>query len=394
MLFGSGRARAMLFSRKDRSIAMDAVGTRIQGFDGLRAIAFVLVFLSHKITFFNANGYGDVGVWLFFVLSGFLITRILAASRDEIEAGRTTVLRSLRRFYIRRSARIFPPYYLLLAVVLVVSLFVPIYGFWRAEKLAFATYTTNIMIGHYDYWPGQFGHLWTLAIEEQFYILFAPLALLVPRRHTLALCVAILLIAVAWRINLRLANATPTAQDVSSLVNFGLLALGGIVGLNAHRKLQSWLTTGTAQLVALSLIAVSPALFFDPNGAWALYAKACIGPVAGLLLLQVMQGQESWFVGVLKKAPLRDLGRISYGTYLVHNLIVLGPLMSFFGLDAKSFGMPWIAATLAEFVITIAIAALSWRFMEKPIMAWAARVTMREPAAMERAPAQELQSKA
>lgn len=369
-------------------------GKRIEGFDGLRAIAFILVFLSHKILFVNAGGYGDVGVWLFFVLSGFLIIRILAASRDDIEAGRSTFVSSLRHFYIRRSARIFPPYYLLLAVVTVVSLAVPIYGFWRPEKLAYLTYTTNFMIGHRDYWPGQFGHLWTLAIEEQFYVLFAPLVLLVPRRHTLNLCVAMVLFAVAWRINLRTANASPTAQDVSSFVNYGLLAFGGVVGLNAHRKLPASLVTGSAQLATLSLIVMSVVLFYDPKGAWTLYAKLYVGIMAGLLLLQVMQGQESWFVNILKLAPLSGLGRISYGAYLVHNLILLAPL--FYGVAPQTlgFGMQWVVATAAEFAITIAIATLSWRYMEKPIIAWAARVTERQPAAVEAAPSPPLQSQA
>lgn len=369
-------------------------GKRIGGFDGLRAIAFVLVFFSHKIKFTDANPYGGVGVWLFFVLSGFLITRILATTRSEIEAGRSTFVRSLRHFYIRRSARIFPPYYLLLAVVTVVSLAVPIYGFWRPEKLAYLTYTTNILIGHRDYWPGQFGHLWTLAIEEQFYVLFAPLVLLVPRRYTLNLCVAIVLFAVAWRINLRAANASPTAEDVSSFVNFGLLAFGGVVGLNAHRKLPASLATGSAQLATLSLIVMSVALFYDPNGVWTHYAKLYVGIMAGLLLLQVMQGQESWFVYILNLAPLSGLGRISYGAYLVHNLILLAPLFYGVAPNTLGFGAQWVVATVAEFAVTIVIATLSWRYMEKPIIAWAAKVTTRESSAADAARSPSLQSQA
>src|ERR1700722_18281924 len=87
---------------------------RVRGFDGLRAIAFLLVFASHKIYFAHADSIGDIGVWLFFVLSGFLITRTLARSRLDIEHGLAGVSERLGSFYLRRTARIFPPYYSLL----------------------------------------------------------------------------------------------------------------------------------------------------------------------------------------------------------------------------------------------------------------------------------------
>ncbi len=77
----------MLAVREDGSMQQQTEGARILGFDGLRAIAFTLVFLSHKITFADAGPFGHVGVWLFFVLSGFLITRILADERTRIEQG-------------------------------------------------------------------------------------------------------------------------------------------------------------------------------------------------------------------------------------------------------------------------------------------------------------------
>jgi peptidoglycan/LPS O-acetylase OafA/YrhL len=159
---------------------------RIRGFDGLRAIAFLLVFASHKIHFAHADSAGDVGVWLFFVLSGFLITRILARSRSEIEIGISTVRKSLRHFYLRRTARIFPPYYLLLAFFAAASLFVQIDHFGMLEKLAYLLYGTNILVAARGQWVGDFGHLWTLAVEEQFYLLFAPLVLLVSRKNTLS----------------------------------------------------------------------------------------------------------------------------------------------------------------------------------------------------------------
>jgi peptidoglycan/LPS O-acetylase OafA/YrhL len=367
-----------------------AQGTRIRGFDGLRAIAFVLVFISHKIVFADANSYGGAGVWLFFVLSGFLITRILATTRSEIEAGRTTFRQGLRRFYIRRTGRIFPPYYALLAIVGIVALFVPIDAFWGLNKLAYATYTTNILIAHQGYWPGHFGHLWTLAVEEQFYVLFAPLVLLVSRRHTLSVCAAVIALGIATRIGLEIGGASETAKEVNSFFNFALLAWGGVIGLNAHRKLPLWLTTGAAQLATLAVF-IALAVVFGSGQAWRLYGQICV-LVAGLLLLQIMQGQGSWLVRALEWWPIRDLGRISYGTYLLHNFIVLAPLLYGIAPDAQVFGMQWAVTAVLEFAVTIAIAALSWRYLEKPIITWARSVTDRAPAAVEGVPSQALET--
>jgi peptidoglycan/LPS O-acetylase OafA/YrhL len=94
---------ALTAALNDRSVPVGH--GRIRGFDGLRAIAFLLVFASHKIHLQQLDSFGDIGVWLFFVLSGFLITRILASSRIEIETGLCTVSNSLGDFYLRRGRR-------------------------------------------------------------------------------------------------------------------------------------------------------------------------------------------------------------------------------------------------------------------------------------------------
>ncbi len=95
----------------------DAGEPRIIGFDGLRALAFLMVFVSHKAPSPRTEALGSAGVWLFFVLSGFLIVRILAAARARIEAGTATPLDSLQVFYRNRFARIVPVYYAFLFVL-------------------------------------------------------------------------------------------------------------------------------------------------------------------------------------------------------------------------------------------------------------------------------------
>jgi peptidoglycan/LPS O-acetylase OafA/YrhL len=94
---------------------------RIRGFDGLRAIAVLMVFLQHRVLGSRAEA-GHLGVWIFFALSGFLITGILSAQRRTIEAGASEFLVELKRFLLRRTLRIFPVYYLLLAIMAVLMM--------------------------------------------------------------------------------------------------------------------------------------------------------------------------------------------------------------------------------------------------------------------------------
>jgi peptidoglycan/LPS O-acetylase OafA/YrhL len=148
--------------------------------DGMRGLAILLVLIEHwwayKRGIFGALPYGDLGVTMFFVLSGFLISEILFKSRQQPARS------ALRRFWWRRVLRIFPVFYLYLAVAAILR--VP-----QSDQLLLwnLTYTTNIYnsltgdIGH-----RAFSHIWSLCVEEQFYLVWPILALLLPRRGVLA----------------------------------------------------------------------------------------------------------------------------------------------------------------------------------------------------------------
>jgi peptidoglycan/LPS O-acetylase OafA/YrhL len=349
---------------------------RIRGFDGLRAIAFLLVFGSHKIYFAHADSFGDVGLWLFFVLSGFLITRILARSRSEIENGLATVSDRLGRFYLRRTARIFPPYYLLLVLLAATSLFVPIDYFGTSEKLAYFLYGTNLLIAARSQWIGDFGHFWSLAVEEQFYLAFAPLVLLAPRRHTVSACLAMVSVGIVTKIVLQIANASPVSIDVNSLINFALIGMGGAIGLNAGRPAPKWLIGGSAQVAVLGLYVALPAAFGTWPHLWPLFGRLS-AVLVGALLFQIFQGQRSWFVTILESAPLRNIGRISYGAYLIHHFLHFSVIENLL-LRMGAGPTPKPVQVLAELAASLLFAAASWRYVEKPIIAWAAGVTSRK----------------
>jgi len=355
---------------------MSTTEPRIAGFDGLRAIAFLLVFISHQAPLENAGVYGDVGVWMFFVLSGFLITRILARSREGIERGLTTPRLALMRFYIRRTARIFPPYYLVLGIALVISAFTPVDNFWLSARIAYAFFLTNIFIGLRDAWIGDFGPFWSLAVEEQFYLVFAPLVLALPRSRVGPLCIGFIVVGLATKVGMEIMGAAPTPIDVHSLINFGLLGFGGLVGLNLDRRVPAWLLTGPAQAATGLIYLALPVAFGAWSGPWMTYGKLS-GLLAGLLLFQIARAQQTRFVAILESAPLRGIGRISYGAYLFHHFIHFAHIQAALGWIGWRLDAARPLQVLVELAATLVLATLSWRFLERPIVTWAAHLTSR-----------------
>lgn len=337
---------------------------RIRGFDGLRALAFFGVFVSHQYDGPATGPYGAAGVWLFFVLSGFLITRILAESRTAIEAGTVSFWRGLGDFYTRRTLRIVPVYYLYLAFMTLLSMRWLVSMGTPDRQISCWLFFYNIYVEHHG-WGNAVDLVWSLAVEEQFYLLFAPLALLTPRRWLWLPCSALLAVSVAAHTVLadRVGPILPTF-DVNSLINFGLLAIGGLAGLVADRPLPRWLTSELAIGVAFALVVLLPAMIPSMHDLF-LFGRA-MGLVAGLLLIQIYQNQKAGVVALLHWAPLRELGIVSYGAYLFQVLGKSEEILTWLGHS----GTPKPVIFLLNLAITLVIARLSWRYFERPILAF------------------------
>lgn len=345
--------------------------SRIRGFDGLRALAFLLVFISHKAPSPVSDRYGTAGVWIFFVLSGFLITRILAGARAEIDAGRSNFHSSLSRFYVRRTARIFPVYYVFLAVVTVAGLWGLVEVGSAARQLSNWFYLSNIYIG-LNGWETRLGHLWSLAVEEQFYLLFAPLVLACPQRRLDVVCFSILGASFAAHVYLLFTGASDGRFDTDSLVNFGLMAIGGLAGLWADRPLPRLLRGDGSLVLTLALILAMPVLF-NSTEAWIHFARlSCV--LNGLLLVQIYQLQNGRITKLLDLYPIRELGIISYAAYLFHPLINLSEFADYLGYQVH---VRRSLTILAELSATIVLAFASWRILEKPMRKWLVAQTER-----------------
>ncbi len=370
---------AIFDSQPAKAVARSG-GDRIAGFDGVRAIAVLMVFISHKTTLPHHDSYGSVGVWLFFVLSGMLISSILSEMRGKVEAGTQSSWRSMGDFYLRRSLRIFPLYYACLGVFALGSLFTSFVGFSRMEAMIYAFYGTNIyiqMTPTADH--GHFGHLWSLSAEEQFYLLFAPILLFNPRRYLARICIGFMFAGAATLAWLVLVKTHPNAIHVDPLIAFGMLSVGGFVASLKDLKPPAWLVSAQAQATAgLALIAI-PLVFGYFRDTWNVWGPLTC-TVAGLFLFQIARNQQTPVVAFLNLWPLRSLGRVSYAFYILHQFVHFYDIQAVFHKLHMDIDPPPIVQFSVELVITVALATLSWHFLERPFLQLAARLTAREGA--------------
>ena len=343
---------------------------RIASFDGLRALAIVLVLAGHCCdNYFRSSGIplwmteivgnSSFGVRLFFVLSGFLITSLLMKERQA------TGHISLSRFYVRRTLRIFPAFYLYVGTIILLTVFGAL-QISSSQFLAAMTYTWNyngLWIHHGSADGSWFlGHLWTLALEEQFYLCWPLLFLLIPydSLRWIPLIAAILLPVVRlvtyyavpeWRGYLGM--MFHTAID-SIMIGCGFALWAGV--MSAPKILKS-LKSLLPILLIIPLI-VSPLLRARFGGAYAVTLGMTLDALCvGSLLILLMNRAEGVSLGsLLQASALQWLGRLSYSIYLWQQLFLTQLNHTLSGRFPLS-----LAAALAT-------ACLSFYLIEKPMM--------------------------
>jgi peptidoglycan/LPS O-acetylase OafA/YrhL len=353
------------------------MNNRIAGFDGLRAIAVLMVFFQHRL-FGDIGEIGHLGVWIFFALSGFLIIGILSAQRTRIERNGSRFGAELKRFLYRRTLRIFPIYYLMLVVMCVLMAF----GMASPELAGgmpfhFA-YLSNFWIGSVLHdWPGRYSHLWSLAIEEQFYLVFAPLLLLVAARRHRAVCLAIVAVGLVSLLAMRAAQWQDITIYTHPLTNFWLLALGGMGGLMIAGKesrlrvmLGHGMTLFVLSVCLVGLCATEPRWSQLGSSLAFTTVSAVYGVSIAALVCSIACCRNAAVVALLETGWLVSFGRISYGFYLYHNLIPdltrNRHATAFFGGTVPLWAH--LAGIAASFAISLTMAVLSWRLIEAPIL--------------------------
>jgi len=334
---------------------------RIKGFDGLRALAIGLVILEHKFTFFRNMGTGGFGVHLFFVLSGFLIIGILHSRRSAIELKETTFRAELFHFYENRLFRIWPIYFLL-TCVLVLSGFIGIMKPLSGHELfAIVTFTSNLFQSFvWPAYPEHFGALWSVAVEEQFYLWAAPVFLLIASRYFSLVCWCVMTSAIAVGLVTYASELYPRSIYTGSLTNFGLMALGGLAAVAMSRN---WWFAKSAPLVLLLYLACPViALMMGRSSPGALLVLWGSGLLVAVVLVGFVSEQSCWMVKVMETPPIRYVGTISYGLYIYHGVVSI----SFLHLPSTA---GWARLQpLIEIALSVAVASTSWHFIERPLL--------------------------
>lgn len=308
--------------------------------DGVRALAILFVLIAHSAPAFAGfaarpylGRFGSPGVQIFFVLSGYLITGILLAAK-----GRPNYFRN---FFARRGLRIWPLYYLVVLGCML-SGFVHIHGLsWWPYFL----YISNLVYTSHSPQPAPFGPLWSLAVEEQFYIVWPLIVWFLPKRYLRIVCV-VTLIAVP------LLRALAPFDVHSTVFQIDALACGALLAsFEGHlQKLR-----GLAWCVVWVLAIASP--------------NQTVQVYGGAALLILALDSTSIVARFLRNSALRYVGRISYGIYLMHVLIF--DALATTPLRRLLTSGSWEKILLYQAILvgcSIGVASLSFRFFEAPIL--------------------------
>ncbi len=359
----------------------------IPGLDGLRAVAFLIVFFFHT----RHLPFGWMGVQLFFVLSGFLITDILLRMKEKLPRREFFV-----KFYGRRFLRIFPLYYFYLLLLAGLIFLLPNLDLRALNAELGREYLNQIWVAAlyiYDFFHATaffersrfFVHLWSLSVEEQFYLLWPLLIFLTPREKFKGLCFTAIGLGLVFRLGITLiyrAQLFPfllsdpqQAVNVLPFSHLDAFAFGAYIS-------RFEIPRPRLQLVALAIIVPAIGLLTDfiSKGTLTLslgYDLPMTGfykEVWGYTLLNYLfavliycVARTNFLTFILESAPFRYLGRISYGLYIYHYgvIAIWTALVRKYELD---FSLRSPQMFFVAFGSTLLIATLSFYLLEKPLI--------------------------
>ncbi|WP_156759180.1 acyltransferase family protein [Microbacterium karelineae] len=343
---------------RDETRAPQAPSTWRPDIQGLRALAVVLVVIAHVGTPGFEGGF--IGVDIFFVISGFLITQLLLR---EVDRSGTV---SITQFYVRRARRILPAATVVTAAVVVyAAIFLPL---GRLHEAAADAGWSSVFLANWhfalsgtDYFsvsdPSLFQHYWSLAVEEQFYLVWPLLVLaFVPRVGRRAFTAAAAIVfAGSLAYSVWATGVAPEATYFNTAARAFELSGGALLACALASPLASRWRHGSAT-IGILLIAIATVAFSEqtPFPGW--YALV---PVAGTMLL-LSAGPDTWTGRALSWRPVRYIGDISFSLYLWHWPVAMAVEA------AAPHDAPFLATAAATIAVSMFLAALTFHYVERP----------------------------
>jgi peptidoglycan/LPS O-acetylase OafA/YrhL len=343
--------------------------------DTLRTLAVAMVICSHWTGYHNYKWIdtfwfnGEIGVQLFFVLSGYLITGILLDERERAEELGLTVRGVLKAFYIRRFLRIFPIFYATLLVTYALG-----HPDVRQSIQWHIPYLSNIYFAWRGEYLGDVSHFWSLAVEEQFYIFWPFTMLLLPKRILLPFIVAIIITAPVFRyVAAQVFEWNEVTVNVLPFSSVDSLGLGALLALLQRKK--EYNITRSAFLKFLPLISLTVITLYTslhtiipvPDGfefEYQFLARAMLAPALAGIIWICANRVKGVLGKILELPPLIYLGKISYGLYILHFFI---PGLTAWLLHAMNITLDVYVLLVLNICILVAVSSISWFFFEKKI---------------------------
>lgn len=354
---------------------------RLKELDGVRGLAILMVMMFHifkRADYFSNNEYlrfisklsaiGWAGVDIFFVLSGFLITTILLKTKPEKNY--------FRNFYARRALRIFPLYYITISILLYILPFTdpergmqtqglwPFYYLYQ-QNWTFITTAPSFLVSV----------TWSLAIEEQFYLIWPALTYYFNKRQLALISIGIILVSITARIVLII--FPQTSMDPRRIIYFGSLtrfeqlAFGALTALLFSSQKQDVVPRKllyaicAASISAFAMIAITdnpnPLVSYD-LALWSYTLMAIFS--ATLIITLLIQKEKMLLSSIFKNPILTFFGKYSYSIYLFHLPVTLYLLNVLVKADRQS-AKAWLIFTAGCFCVTIIASLLSWNLLEK-----------------------------
>jgi peptidoglycan/LPS O-acetylase OafA/YrhL len=341
---------------------------RLSQLDGLRGVAILFVMWHHfGLHLPGWLDWGPVAPNIFFLLSGYLITRSLFKMHDRPTNGQ------IFHYHARRLTRLLPALYVMLGVGFLIGL-----SEFREGFVWHALFASNFQMIANDDWSGYASHLWSLSVQEQFY-LFWPLLLFLPVRFLPATMVFIFLGAALFRAWCLQAGTTEMFRWLMLPSSLDAFAAGGLIAWLIKWK-KGPLLTGNwrwpALLLALACWFYARNLrgLYGTNAPELAFIDTFETTFFAWMLIELLEFPKSILSRAFSSPWLGQIGRISYGLYIWHMLVFLAitPHLDRWGLDKAHHNL---LRCMVLTVISMGVAGISWIVLEKPFIAWGKRLT-------------------